>query len=97
MLGIIWPVVRSFGKNQFKCLTMEANFMFLKIMRSELRKLIIKILQNPKTNTGSLYQNTDFLRKSLFVSRKAVLSKEINNFKENFMFLSFLYVLIYSI
>jgi len=43
MLGIIWPVLHLYGKNQFKYLNMEANFMFLKIIRSELRKVIIKI------------------------------------------------------
>ena len=43
MLGIIWLVVHSYGENQFKYFNMEANFMFLKIIRSELRKVIIKI------------------------------------------------------
>ena len=43
MLGIIWLVVHLYGKNEFKYLNMEANFMFLKIIRSEFRKVIIKI------------------------------------------------------
>ena len=43
MLGIIWLVVHLYGKNQFKYLNMATNFMFLKIINSELRKAIIKI------------------------------------------------------
>ena len=43
MLGIIWLVVHSYGKNQFKYLNMSSNFMLFNVIRSELRKLIIKI------------------------------------------------------
>ena len=43
MLGIIWLVVHSYGKNKFKYLNMKDKFMFLKKINSELRKAIIKI------------------------------------------------------
>ena len=43
MLGIIWLVLHLYGKNQFKYLNMESKFMLLKLIRSELWKVIIKI------------------------------------------------------
>ena len=43
MPGIIWLAVHSYGNNQSRYLNMETNFIFLKKITSELRKVIIKI------------------------------------------------------